>query len=440
MPIELHGADLEVPLVTGDRCRYVNLDIAASAPATVGVMQAVTDFMPWYSSVHRGTGYKSMMSTNAYEGARDDVGRFFGAAPDQVVLFTRNTTDAMNLLAACLPTEVHVVAFATEHHANLLPWRRHGSTLLPAPRSAEDAIAALDAHLASAAGDWLVAVTGASNVTGELWPIEALTGVAHRHGARIAIDAAQLAPHRRVDMADIGIDYLAASGHKMYAPFGAGVLVGRSDWLNDAEPFLAGGGAVKFVDATDTMWSDLPDRQEAGSPNVVGAVALAAACRELEAADVEVLAAEEHRLATRLMEGLMSIPGVEIYSLWGPGSERIGVATFNLVGVPYATLAAALSAEYGIGVRHGCFCAHPMMFELLRVDEDSTRTMLDAIRRGNEMEAPGAVRASLGFGSTDDDVDRLLAAVSSIASDGLGWTYTSSDCGKNAKPVPDPRT
>lgn len=417
----------------------MNLDIAASAPAAAAVMQAVTDFMPWYSSVHRGTGYKSMVSTTAYEGARDDVGRFFGADSDQVVLFTRNTTDSMNLLASCLPAEVSVVAFATEHHANLLPWRRRGSTLLPAPHSAADAIAALDAHLASSPGDWLVAVTGASNVTGELWPIESLTDVAHRHGARILIDAAQLAPHRRIDMAGIGIDYLAASGHKMYAPFGAGVLVGRSDWLNDAEPFLAGGGAVKFVDATDTMWSDLPDRQEAGSPNVVGAVAMAAACRELERADFDVLAADEHRLASMLMEGLADIPGVQIYSLWGPDSERIGVATFNLAGVPYATLAAALSAEHGIGVRHGCFCAHPMMFELLQVGDDTAHGMLDALRAGNDVEAPGAVRASLGFGSTIGDVERLLAAVRSIATDGLGWSYTSSDCGKNARPVPDPR-
>ncbi len=440
MPIELHGADIEVPLVSGERCRYVNLDIAASAPASAAVMNAVIEFMPWYSSVHRGAGYKSMVATEAYESARADVGRYFGAGDDQVVLFTRNTTDAMNLLASCLPDDVEVVAFETEHHANLLPWKRHGATLLPAPHSAADAVAALDAHLATSPGAWLVAVTGASNVTGELWPIEALTEVAHRHGARVVVDAAQLAPHRRVDMQAIGVDYLAASGHKMYAPFGAGVLVGRSDWLDEAEPFLAGGGAVRFVDTNETMWADLPDRQEAGSPNVVGAVAMAAACRELEQADVDTLAAEEHHLAERLLSGLAAIPGVEIYSLWGPDSDRIGVATFNLEGVPYATLAAALSAEYGIGVRHGCFCAHPLMFELLRVDRAEAIGMRDAMRHGGEVAVPGAVRASLGFGSTADDVERFLAAVGTIASDGLGWNYVTTDGGKNAQPDPDPRT
>ncbi len=136
---------------------------------------------------------------------------------------------------------------------------------------------------------------------------------------------------------------------------------------------------------------------------------------------------------------LAAIPGVEVYSLMGSDCNRIGVATFNLADVPYATLAAALSAEYGIGVRHGCFCAHPLMFELLQVAPVDSASMRETILHGGDVVAPGAVRASLGFGSTADDVERLLEAVGSIASNGLGWTYTSSDCGNNAYPTPDPR-
>src|ERR1019366_9231953 len=171
-------------------------------------------------------------ATAAYEGARSVVHAFFGARPDDVVVFTRNTTESINLLAGSLPDGTSIVTFASEHHANLLPWQKDNLhvTYLEAPRSADDAVAALAQHLDRASTD-LVPITGASNVTGELWPVRELAEVAHAHGARVLLDAAQLAPHFPVSVADFGVDYLAASGHKMYAPFGVGVLIGRPDWL-----------------------------------------------------------------------------------------------------------------------------------------------------------------------------------------------------------------
>lgn len=165
------------------------------------------------------------------------------------------------------------------------------------PASPADALDDLDRALGSSArGPRLVTVTGASNVTGEIWPYAQIARLAHEHDARILLDAAQLAPHHFLDMSGDGIDYLAMSGHKLYAPFGAGALVGRPDWLAAREPFLAGGGAVRYVSVDQVLWADLPDRQEAGSPNVIGAIVLGVACRTLQAAGMGRLAAIEATL------------------------------------------------------------------------------------------------------------------------------------------------
>ena len=226
-------------------------------------------------------------------------------------MFTRHTTEAINVLANALPGDAGVVVFAGEHHADLLPWLRGPATVLPVPASPDEALGLLDDALVAARGGvGLVAVTGASNVTGEIWPYAEIADIAHRHGARLLLDAAQLAPHRPIDMAATGIDYLAFSGHKLYAPFGTGVLVGRPDWLGDREPLLAGGGAVHYVTVDSVIWAEPPDRHEAGSPNVVGAVALGVACRTLQAAGMAAVAAAEHELVGDTAERLAAIPGV----------------------------------------------------------------------------------------------------------------------------------
>jgi len=455
----LVGSGRLVPLVTGGDRPYVNLDHAASAPCLVTVERAVGELLDWYASVHRGAGYLSDVCTRAYEGARVAVAAFAGARHDDVVVFTRNTTDAINLLAAALPEPARVVVFASEHHANLLPWRRRDITVLPVPRSPDEAIARLDAALRGGPRcPTLVAVTGASNVTGEVWPYADLTAVAHRHGARLLLDAAQLAPHHAIDMAACEVDWIALSGHKMYAPFGAGALVGRADWLAAGEPFLAGGGAVRYVgtapgrapaghvtapsrgaEALDVIWADLPDRAEAGTPNLVGAVALGVACRTLQASDRAAQAAEETRLADRAEAALAAIPGVRRHRMWAPEHPRIGVVCFSLDGIGYATLAAALSAEHGIGVRHGCFCAHPLVADLLGVDDHGLTQLRRALRDRRPVAMPGAVRMSIGLGTTAAGIDRLTRAVAEIAAEGPRWTYRTSADGADARPDPDPR-
>ena len=411
------GARLSVPLVTGERVQYANLDHAASAPCLEQVRDAVDELLPWYASVHRGAGFASQVSTKVYEQARDTLRRFVGARSSDTVVFTRNTTDALNLLAKSLPRRTSVVLFDTEHHAALLPWRGPNVRRIETPESAASAVPALEAALKLCPeGPRLVVVTGASNVTGELWPVAELAAVARRFGARTVLDAAQLAPHRPVDIKALDVDYVVLSGHKLYAPYGSGALIGRADWLQAAEPYLVGGGATKNVvdwgDHLGVSWSAVPERHEAGSPNVVGVHALAAACDTITRHGWDRIVAHEQALLLRLREGLKTIPGLHELSIFQGNQDRVGVVSFTIHGHEAGLIAAALSAEYGIGVRDGAFCAHV-----------ATRRLLDRVDATEQR----ALRASLGLGSTAEHVDRLVDALRKLVTEGPKWTYRLED-------------
>jgi selenocysteine lyase/cysteine desulfurase len=398
------GSDLKVPVKGGRLVPYANLDYAASAPCLEPVSAAVTAALPAYSSVHRGAGYASQLTTARYEQARHTVRAFVGARPDDSVIFTRNTTDATNLLARSLPEGTTAVVFDTEHHASLLPWGT--AVRLAIPAFPGEAVRAADEALSGIDGPKLLVVTAASNVTGELWPIAALAHIAHRHGARILVDAAQLVPHRRLNLTALDLDYVVFSGHKLYAPFGTGALIGRSDWLAEAEPYLKGGGAVKAVNDDTTEWHEDPEaRHEAGTPNVLGAVALAAACDALTATGWTVLLREEERLLGRLRAGITGVRGVHELSLWGPDHPRVGIVSFVVEGFTAREVAEALSGDYGIGVRDGKFCAHLFVRHLLGTTDG-----------GCDDVTASAVRASIGIGSTSEHVDRLIAALQDLVS------------------------
>jgi selenocysteine lyase/cysteine desulfurase len=399
--------------------RYANLDLAASAPPLRSVVDHVAELLPYYASVHRGAGYASQVSTAVLERARDTVGRFLGARTDDVVVFTRNTTDALNLLSRAVPGDV--LCLESEHHANLLPWLDGPHRVLPVATTIAQTLRDLRAALA-AGPIALVTVAGAGNVTGELLPLAEIADIAHAAGARLAVDAAQLAPHRRVDIAATGIDYVALSGHKLYAPYGSGVLVGRRDWLDAAPPHLAGGGAVRSVttggDDVAVGWSPAPQRHEGGTPNVLGAAALAQACRSLDPVIDDVAPAHERALLTRLLDGLAIVPGVRPLRTWSDSADRVGVVAFTVDHHPAGRVASYLSAEHGIGVRDGKFCAHPLVDRLTGSDD-------------------GAVRASIGLGTTADDIDRLIDALRVLTKRGAYWQYAVVD-GRWA-PTPDPR-
>jgi selenocysteine lyase/cysteine desulfurase len=274
----------------------------------------------------------------------------------------------------------------------------------------------------------LVAVCGASNVTGFVSPIHEVAELAHRHGALVSIDAAQLAPHHRIDIGSAGdpghLDFVSLSGHKMYAPYGAGVLVAPRDFFSGA-PEVMGGGAISIVTWDDTVWADLPDREEAGSPNVIGAVALGVAIETLLELGFDEMLRHEVELGTSMLTRLSRIPGVGVLggAQTPSGQPRLGLASFVVDGVHHGLAAAALSHEWGIAVRNGCFCANPYVFHLLHMDKEAVDAVEGEVTAGHRKALPGAVRASLAPYNTADEVDRFVEAVTHIARGRLKATY-----------------
>jgi selenocysteine lyase/cysteine desulfurase len=334
------GWERKVPLLDGRSVRYVNLDNAATTPALVDVVETVNNFLPCYASVHRGAGFKSRWSTLAFEEAREIVAKFVGASlRHDTVIFGLNATGAINKLSyrLCLPRDFVVISTILEHHSNDLPWRKRAQVVrVQATADGRLDEEDFDRQLAKYAGRiGLVAVTGASNVTGYLTPIHRLARKVHEAGAEILVDAAQLAPHRPIDMNPPDdpehLDYVVLSAHKMYAPFGSGALIGPKGAFLCGDPEYCGGGTVQAVTTEHVDWADPPDREEAGTPNAVGAVAMAAAAKALMEIGMDKIAAHEERLVRYALTQLRKIKGVRLYGETDPekAHERVGVIPFN---------------------------------------------------------------------------------------------------------------
>ncbi len=418
LPVALVGDGQPVPCVDGLERPYLSFDAAASTSALSSVLERVEEFVPWYSSVHRGAGYKSQRSTGEYEDAREAALAFAGrSGGDAVAIMCRNTTEAINHLAYRLrlqPDDV-VATTVVEHHANMLPWSRLVSCRYvecgtSGTFTLDDVVAVLSAHPTPR----LLAITGASNITGWMPPVDEIVRASHDLHVPVVVDAAQLAAHRRLPVEP---DFIAWSGHKMYAPFGSGVLVGPREAFVDGDPFLAGGGAVDLVDLDEVLWTDPPDREEAGSPNVIGAVALHGAIDALNEIGFEGIENHDREIAQLLRTGIREIPGVR---LLGPDLEvpTLPLATFTVEGTSHALVAARLAAEDAIGVRHGCFCAHPYLMRLLGLSHADVAAYRSEVKHGDRRRMPGAVRASAGINTSSADVERLLAAVARIAAGG----------------------
>ena len=344
---------------------------------------------------------------------------FVGADPGRdVVMFGKNTTEALNHLARSMrmPPGSVVLTTMLEHHSNDLPWRAQSRTVrVPAQPDGTLDEDCLDELLAEHAGRVaLLAVAGASNVTGLVQPVHRLAEKVHAVGGRILVDAAQLAAHRPIDMRahdDPGhLDFVALSAHKMYAPFGTGALVGRRDWFR-GEPDHAGGGTIRAVTVDDVVWAELPDREEAGSPNVVGAVALAAAMAALRKLGLDCIAAHEAELARYAGARLANVPGVTLHGPVGCAVPKVGVIPFTVDGLDHGLVAAVLGYEHGVGVRHGCFCAQPYIHHLLGLGRLDSGRWLDRARNGEQQGAPGMVRISLGAYNDIGDIDRAVRAL-----------------------------
>ncbi len=420
------GLDLEVPLLDGSKTRYINFDNAASTPAIKTSLDALNDFLMFYSSVHRGTGYKSQLSTYAYEEARHVICDFVGANPqDHNVVFVKNTTEALNKLARRFPFTKErdvLITSVMEHHSNDLPWRQTANVVhVKLKKDGSLDLADLEKKLAEYADRVaLVSITGGSNVTGFINPFYDIAEQAHAIGAQICVDCAQLAPHRAIDMLELDdprhLDYVSISAHKLYAPFGSGALIGRRDTFLQGEPDMVGGGVVEIVTLDDVYWAEPPDKEEAGSPNHVGAIAFAAAVKKLVSIGYDKIAAHEAKLTAHALRKLSEIPRIVIYGDDNPKktTDRLGVVPFSLEGINHFKVAAILSYEFGIGVRNGCFCAHPLILHLLQYSEEKAKELQAEMMAGNNVNKPGLIRMSFGIYNTIQEIDIFITAIKKI--------------------------
>lgn len=382
----------------------IYFDNAATTQRPVQVMEAMRSFNDTCNANPlRGLYEWSVKATDAYEEARQTVADFIGAANYKEVIFTRNTTEALNLVAysyglSHLHKDDEIVITVMEHHSNIVPWqmvsRITGAKLVYMEPEPDGTLT--DAVIENTITDHtkIVAAAEVSNVLGVRNPIEKLAAAAHRHGAVMVVDGAQSTPHMPVDVQALGADFFAFSGHKMLGPMGIGGLYGKMDLLNDMPPFMTGGEMIEYVQRQSATFAEVPEKFEAGTVNAQGAVGLAAAIRYLQQVGFDTIMGTEKRLAKRLMDGLAQNPDVTVY---GPGeAERhTGIVTFNIRGCHPHDVATVLDTEH-IAIRAGHHCAQPLM---------------------KWLGVGATARASLYFYNTEEEVDRFIEAVGKVR----GW-------------------
>jgi cysteine desulfurase/selenocysteine lyase len=375
----------------------VYLDNAASSQKPKQVIEAMRDYYyQHHANVHRGAHTLSAEATAMYEEARKKVARFLNAPTHESVIFTRNTTEALNLFArswgeANLREGDEIIVSVAEHHANLVPWHliaeRTGAVIKGVPLTAEHRLDLAHFESLLSPKTRLVAIAHMSNVLGVIHPIEKLAEAAHGVGALMVVDGAQAAPHLPVDVQALGADVYALSGHKMCGPTGAGALWVREDVLREMPPFLGGGEMIRKVYVDKSTYADIPMRFEAGTPNIAEAIALGVAVDYLEAIGMEAIFAHDRALLAYALERLKGLDGITLY---GPeGDDRGGIVPFNIEGIHPHDVASILDSE-GIAVRAGHHCAQPLM---------------------RALGVQSTARASFYFYNTEEEVDRFVAAL-----------------------------
>lgn len=414
------GVDTKVPLYDNREVTAINFDNAASTPPFVSVLEGIINFAPWYSSIHRGKGYKSQISSDFYDYSREIVADFVKADPvEKTVIYVKNSTEGINKLSYQLKEEIGdgiILSTFMEHHSNDLPWRdKYPIEYINVDQKGRLILDDLENKLKKNNGRVkLVTVAGASNVTGNTNPIYKIARLAHEHGAKILVDGAQLIPHAPIQMDGNNemenIDFLVFSAHKMYAPFGIGVLIGPKEIFSKGIPEYVGGGTIKMVSHNQVLWADSPERDEAGTPNVMGVLALVEAIKTLKNIGMEKIDRYERNLTDYTLRKLRKLPDLEIYGNSQNSKERVGIIPFNIKGVDHATLAQILSQEAGIAVRNGCFCAQPYVQKLLKISPQEINKHFE----NPSLPHPGMVRVSFGLYNTYSEVDRLVELLQDV--------------------------
>jgi cysteine desulfurase/selenocysteine lyase len=377
----------------------VFLDSAASSQRALPVIEAVDRYEKTsHANVHRGVHALSQEATEAFEGARDRVRRFINAASTREIIFTRGTTESINLVAQSyarsrLGKGDEILITALEHHANIVPWQlvceQVGCTLKVAPIDHRGELVYDQFEKLLSERTKIVGVAHVSNALGTILPVKRIIDAAHRVGAVVLVDGAQAVPHAKVDMKALDADFYAFSAHKLYGPTGIGVLYGKEALLTSMPPWQGGGDMIKAVTFERTTFNDLPWKFEAGTPNISGAIGLAAAMDYVEGLGIEAIAAHEQHLLQVATEALMRIPGLEIV---GTAAHKASVISFTLEGVHPHDIGTILDSE-GVAVRTGHHCAMPVM-EFFRI--------------------PATARASFACYNTVEEIDRLVAALNKV--------------------------
>ncbi|MAJ60709.1 MAG: aminotransferase [bacterium TMED88] len=374
----------------------VFLDTAASAQKPQVVIDTISEFYEaHYANIHRGVYRLSAEATQRYEGARDTVQKFIGAADRREIVFVRNATEAINLVAHTwaeqnLEAGDEILITALEHHANIVPWQmlgqRKGVQLRVAPINAQGEVILEEFEKLISDRTRLVALTQVSNALGTILPLEQMIPMAHARGAKVLVDGAQAIPHMPVDVTQMDADFYVFSGHKLLGPSGIGVLYGKHALLESMPPFLGGGDMIESVSFEKSTYAPPPARFEAGTPDIAGAVGLAAAMDYLQGIGVERVAQWEHQLLEQATAKLAEIDGLRMI---GTASEKSAVVSFVLDGIHAHDVGTALD-QAGVAVRVGHHCAQPVM-EIFGV--------------------PATVRASFALYNTPDEIDRLTEAL-----------------------------
>ncbi len=377
----------------------VFLDSAASSQKPQVVIDAERRcYEEYYANIHRGVHKLSQLSTEAYEGAREDVRRFLGAASTKEVVFTRGTTESVNLVAQTwgrrhVGPGDEVLITALEHHSNIVPWQmlceeRHAK-LKVAPIDDRGAVLLDQFEKQLSVRTKLCAFAHVSNALGTVNPVKQMTAMAKKRGAVVLVDGAQALPRLPVDVQDLGCDFYAFSGHKAYGPSGIGVLWGRRELLEAMPPWQGGGDMILSVTFGKTLYNELPYKFEAGTPNIAGGIGLGAAIRWLESKGMERILAHEDAVLRYGTEALLKVPGL---TLVGTAPEKAGVLSFVLEGIHPHDIGQVLDSE-GVAIRTGHHCAQPVM---------------------DRYGIPATARASLGVYNTTEDLDALVRALHKV--------------------------
>lgn len=415
------GTEDFVELPSGKKARVVLLNNAATTPPFEYTLQKVNEFLQTYSALHRGSGPHALQTCEIVEKAILTIHQFLNLRADQTLLFTQNTSSAINWFARLLGLSESDVAITSiiEHTSNNLPWRYNSKTQIICVNMFNDGsldYQNLESKVKEFAGRLkLITITGASNLTGYIPDIGRISKLAHEHGALLFIDAAQLAPHRPIDMQAQGIDALAFSAHKVYAPFGLGVLAVPKKLLQK-NPVDPGGGSIDMISDNAVIWAKPEFRHQTGTWNAVGIVALAASCEAILKTGWPAILEHEKELTLYAAKELSKIPGLTLYvepqKYWL--EDRIGVFPFNLLAYNYAMLSAILDNEFAIESRSGTICNHRLVRRWFNVSDEEQKNIENEISKGNLLASYGIVRASLGIHNTFADIDALVNALKSL--------------------------